>query len=83
MRGYSKKNAGPELSEKWWSDNKDLTVPKTGVGHALKSHEMAKYSGSPNHEEMLKRLEKAQQKAKSAIGKCNKKLSADVISALE
>ena len=78
-----KKGAVPELSHKWWSKNKGITVPKTGLGDVLKDYEIAKDRSSPDYEEMLKKLALVEKKAKSAIAQCNKTLHAETIEALK
>ncbi len=78
-----KKGAVPELSHKWWSKNKGLTVPSTGLGDALKDYEIQKNKSSMDYEEMLKALEKVETVAAKAITKCNKTLHAETIEALK
>lgn len=78
-----KKGAVPEISHKWWSKNKGVTVPSTGLGDALKDYEIEKNKSSMDYEEMLKLLDKVETVAAKAITKCNKTLHAETIEALK
>ena len=78
-----KKGAVPELNQKWWSKNKGVTVPKTGLGDVLKDYEIAKDRSSPDYEDMLKKLALVEKKVKVAIDKCNKTLHSETIDALK
>jgi hypothetical protein len=78
-----KKGAVPELSHKWWSKNKGVTVPSTGLGDALKDYEIEKNKSSMDYEIMLARLDTVETVAAKAITKCNKTLHAETIEALK
>jgi hypothetical protein len=70
----------PQLSEKWWSKNKAVTLGSTGLGKALKAFEVAKAKKDPVAMAIaLRGLEPA---LKKAIQKCDKKKHAETLSAL-
>lgn len=83
-----KKGAVPQLTYSWWDKNKGATVPKTGLGAALKAYESAKGKITDKCSvEVLKtareKLYEVNETAAAAIKKCNKTLHKETIEALE
>lgn len=76
-----KKNAVPELSQKWWSKNKAKTMKKSGLGNALKDFEVAE--DLMDYDRMLKALSEVKKKVVVALQGCNEKAHAETIAALK
>ena len=76
-----KKGAKPELTQKWWSKNKAMTLKKTGLGQALKVYEDAKKS--KDEKRILQALKDAHVKVKVAYKACDKKQHPGTIGVLE
>ena len=76
-----KKNAVPELNQKWWSKNKAKTLKKTGLGKALKDFEVAEEL--MDHDRMLTALSDVKKKVAAAQQECSTKSHAETIAALK
>jgi|GEM_PF-5301935 len=75
-----KKGATPELSQKWWSKNKAVTLGSTGLGKALKNFESAKAKKNPVA--IATAIREIEPVLKKAISKCDKKRHAETLGAL-
>ncbi len=76
-----KKNAVPELNQKWWSKNKAKTMKKSGLGTALKDFEVAE--DLMDYDRMLKALSEVKKKVVVAIQGCSASSHAETIAALK
>ncbi len=72
-----KKGATPELTQKWWSKHKAITLKKTGLGQALKAYEDAK--NSKDDKRILQALKDAHVKVKVAYKACDRKRHAETL----
>jgi hypothetical protein len=83
-----KKGAVPQLTYAWWDKNKASTLPKTGLGAALKDYEAAKKKVNDKCSvdvlrEARDKLYQVNETASAAIKKCNKTLHKETMEALE
>lgn len=76
-----KTNAVPELSSKWWSNNKTKLMKSTGLGKALKTYEIA--ADSMNYDAALTALSEVKKKVAVAIKACGGRLQTDTLAALK
>ncbi len=84
-----KKGAKPQLTYKWWNDNKATSLRKSGLGKALKEYEKAKPKPSVqrcSRQELgdyIDSLKEVRDKVAKAVSLCVPKLHTDTKAALK